>query len=76
MYLVSWALALDLAILAPVLSPAAVAGLCDEAPAADAVRRFETLVGTSLAAFEPAWRRRLLDLRPRDRAGRPVTQAR
>ncbi|MFN9368705.1 MAG: hypothetical protein ACK6CT_08045 [Planctomycetia bacterium] len=75
MYLVSWALALDLAIVAPVLSPTAVTALCAEPPGGDPVRQFETLVGMPVAAFEPAWRRRILDLRPRTPPLRQVIPA-
>jgi hypothetical protein len=73
MYLVSWGLALDLAILAPVLSPSAVAGLCAASPDAEPVALFEVLVGMPVADFEAAWRRRILDLRPRHPNGGPVT---
>lgn len=73
MYLVSWGLALDLAILAPVLSPSAVADLCAAAADVEPIARFETLVGMPVADFEAAWRRRVLDLRPRPGSGGPVT---
>jgi hypothetical protein len=73
MYLVSWGLGLDLAILAPVLSPSAVAGLCAAAADAEPVARFEALVGMPVAEFEAAWRRRILDLRPRPATVGPVT---
>jgi len=67
-YLLAWGLALDLAILDPVLSPDALEALC-RAPAstpvtsADAAREriaeFERLVGMPVDRFEEAWHRRL-----------------
>jgi len=61
-YLAAWGLALDTALLRPVISPAALAGL--EADGADPVAAFESLVGMPLERYEPAWRRRILGLRP------------
>jgi hypothetical protein len=67
-YLVAWGLAFHLAVLEPVLAPRSLAGLCRPATgageAAGRVAEFERLVGTSVAAFETAWRRRMLTLRP------------
>lgn len=72
-YLMAWGLAFHLAILEPVLSREAIAGLAEDAGRGDAPGRraaeFERLVGRPLAEFEPAWRRRLLAARPLD----PVT---
>jgi hypothetical protein len=70
-YLVAWGLAFHLALLEPVLTPQSLTGLqpdrdgADAPPRQDAVRHFETLVGMPVAAFEAAWRRRMLGLRPR-----------
>jgi len=66
-YLLSWGLAFHLALLEPVLSPASLASLAEPA-GADAepgrrVERFERLVGTSVGAFETAWRARLVAAR-------------
>lgn len=68
-YLMAWGLAFHLAILEPVLSREAIAGLADAAGRGDAPGRateFERLVGRPLSEFEPAWRRRLLVARPLD----------
>ena len=65
-YLAAWGLALDLAILRPVITPAALASLCGSAETeSDAVGRFETLAGAPLAEFERGWRQRVLGLRVR-----------
>jgi len=64
-YLVAWGLALDLAVLEPVLNPTALAALCKPAGGdADPVPRFAALVGMPLERYEAAWRRRILELRP------------
>lgn len=72
-YLAAWGLALDLAVLEPVLTPASLAALCRSDAAADPVASFESLVGRPLAAFEADWRSRMLALRARGAA--PVTPA-
>ena len=72
-YLAAWGLAFELAVMEPVLTPAAVAAL-GRGPAEDAVGRFERLVGMPLERFEPRWRERMAELRPAD-ATRPVSPA-
>lgn len=59
-YLAAWAVALDVAILRPVLSRDRLRELV-RSP--DAVAGFERLVGMPLAAYEEAWRRRLRTIR-------------
>jgi hypothetical protein len=65
----AWGLAFHLAVLEPVLTPASLAALCQPSSGGrDAARRvaeFEKLVGVPIAEFEPAWRKRMLALRPR-----------
>ncbi len=72
-YLMAWGLAFHLAVLDPVLSRGAVADLAEAAGDPDRpgrrIAQFERLVGRPLAEFEPAWRRRLLAVRPLE----PVT---
>ncbi len=67
-YLLAWGLALDLAILDPVLSREALERLCTAPGSTDTASReaaedpgadFERLVGMPLERFEEAWRRRL-----------------
>ncbi len=72
-YLVAWGLALDLAVLEPVLAPASLAAACrtaDGSAGADPVRGFETLVGMPIDRFETAWRGRILALK--SRAAKPA----
>jgi hypothetical protein len=68
-YLMAWGLAFHLAVLEPVLTPTSLAALCQPSSGGrDAARRvaeFEKLVGVPIAEFEPAWRKRMLALRPR-----------
>jgi hypothetical protein len=70
-YLMAWGIALDLAILDPVLSRQALERLsaAPAHPGADAaedrIAEFERLVGLPTDAFEQAWRRRLLAARAR-----------
>ena len=68
-YLMAWGLAFHLAVLEPVLTPTSLAALCQPSSGGrDAARRvaeFEKLVGVPIAEFEPAWRKRMLTLRPR-----------
>jgi hypothetical protein len=73
-YLAAWGLAIDLAVMEPVLTPAAVAAL-GRGPAEDAVGRFERLVGMPLDRFEDGWRRRIAGLRGVE-AARPVSPGR
>lgn len=61
-YLTAWGLALDLAIVNPVLSPAGIAQLT-AAGDDDAVARFEALVGMPIDRFDRAWRERMGRLR-------------
>lgn len=70
-YLMAWGIALDLAILDPVLSRQALERL-STAPATpgaddaeDRIAEFERLVAAPVHAFEQAWRRRLLAARVR-----------
>jgi len=63
-YLAAWGLALDLAMLRPVITPTALAAFCGPADREqDPVARFEALVGMPIGEFEPGWRKRVLDLR-------------
>lgn len=71
-YLLAWGLALDLAILDPVLSPESLEKLAAEgsAPAetdgpSARIAEFERLVGMPMDRFETAWRRRILATRAR-----------
>jgi len=59
-YLYAWGLALDLALISPVLSRERL--LAARADADDPLEAFERLVGESIEAFEPRWRRRILGL--------------
>lgn len=61
-YLTAWGLALDLAIIRPVLSAARVRELT-AAGDADAVARFEGLVGMPIDRFDRQWRERMLGIR-------------
>jgi hypothetical protein len=61
-YLAAWGVALDLAMLRPVLSPDRLAGIT--APADDAVAAFERLAGEPIDRYDSGWRRRILTLRP------------
>ena len=61
-YLTAWGLALDLAIIRPVLSAARVRELT-AAGEADAVARFEGLVGMPIDRFDRQWRERMLAIR-------------
>ena len=67
-YLMAWGLAFHMAVLEPVLTPGSLAAVCakttGDAPSDDRVAEFEQLAGLPLAEFEPAWRRRMLALRP------------
>ncbi len=76
-YLAAWGLALDVALLRPVLSPQALVRLTADGET-DAVRGFERLVGMGVEAYDAEWRRRLRSLRagPAEAAGAPpVTRA-
>jgi len=65
-YLAAWGVALDLAMLRPVLSPA---GLADVTAAGDdSLPAFERLTGEPVERYDDGWRNRMLELRP----GRPV----
>jgi len=61
-YLTAWGLALDLAIIRPMLSAARIRELT-AAGDADAVARFEGLVGMPIDHFDRQWRERMLGLR-------------
>lgn len=61
-YLAAWGLALDVAILRPVLSPASIVAMMDDK--GDALARFEGLTGRPIDRYETEWRRRILALRP------------
>ncbi len=66
-YLMAWGLAFQLALVEPVLTPQALAAFGDGSNAArGSVADFEVLIGRPLDAFEPAWRRSMLGLRPAD----------
>lgn len=58
-YLAAWGLALDLAVVRPLLSPAKVRGLT-AAGETDPVARFESLVGMPVDRFDRQWRERIL----------------
>lgn len=59
-YLVAWGLALDVTMLRPVLVRDAETWVRDDGT----VAAFESLTGEPLDRYEPAWRRRILALRP------------
>lgn len=61
-YLTAWGLALDLAVIRPVLTAAKVRELTG-AGDADAVARFEGLVGMPIDRFDREWRERMLGIR-------------
>jgi hypothetical protein len=61
-YLVAWGLALDLAVVRPVLSPAKVRELA-VAGDSEPVARFESLVGMPVDRFDRQWRARMLAVR-------------
>jgi hypothetical protein len=61
-YLAAWGVALDLAMLRPVLSPTGIADIT--AANDDAVAAFERLAGAPVDAYDTGWRRRILALRP------------
>lgn len=61
-YLTAWGLALDLTIIRPVLSAAKVRELTT-AGEADAVARFEELVGVPIDRYDRQWRERMLGIR-------------
>ncbi len=63
-YLAAWGLALDVALLRPVLSPQAIVRITASAEA-DAVGGFERLVGMPVDAYDAEWRRRVRGLRAR-----------
>lgn len=61
-YLAAWGVALDVAMLRPVLTPAAIVAMMrDEG---DPLDRFEQLTGQPIDRYEAEWRRRILALRP------------
>lgn len=65
-YLVAWGLAFHIALIEPVLTPAALAAVgTGAADASGSVTDFEKLVGRPLDVFEPEWRRAMLGLRSR-----------
>jgi len=70
-YLTAWGLALDLAVVRPVLSSGKVREFT-AAGEADAVARFEALVGMPIDLFDRQWRNRLQGMRG---AAGPVTTA-
>lgn len=73
-YLAAWGLALDVAMLRPVVSAATIASLRadeDDDPLAD----FERLVGAAVHRFEAGWKNRILALRPEQANPRAVTPA-
>ena len=61
-YLTAWGLALDLAVIRPVLSPPRIRAFTTAGDAA-AVAGFETLVGMPIDRYDRQWRQRILDLR-------------
>ncbi|MCE9631680.1 MAG: hypothetical protein K8S94_13315 [Planctomycetia bacterium] len=66
-YLAAWGLALDLAMLRPVLSPAAIVEMTKAE--GDPVQSLEKLTGVAIDRYESDWRRRILALggtRPAD----------
>ncbi len=79
-YLAAWGLALDLALLRPVLSPAAIVEMTKTE--GDPVRGLEMLTGVPVERYEADWRRRILalgDTRPAGAAvppPEPVTRGR
>ena len=74
-YLAAWGLALDLAVVRPLLSPAKVRQL-SAAGDIDAVARFESLVGMPVDRFDRQWRERMLAVRHPAAAVRPAPAAR
>lgn len=62
-YLAAWGLALDVALLRPVLTPQGIARLTADGPA-ESVAGFERLVGMPVDDYDADWRRRLRALRP------------
>ncbi len=72
--LAAWGLAFDLAVMEPVLTPAAVTTLAAGTDG-DAVAGFERLVGMPLARYEPQWRARIAAIRG-SAAGQPPSPAR
>lgn len=71
-YLMAWGLALDLAIVRPVLSRQALAGLT-AAGETDPLDRFEAIVGMPVDEYDRRWRQRMVSLRPA--AATPTTGA-
>jgi hypothetical protein len=74
-YLAAWGLALDLAVVRPVLSPAKVRAFT-AAGDTDPVVRFESLVGMPVDRFDRQWRERLLAVRRPAAGVRPTPAAR
>jgi len=76
-YLAAWGLALDIALLHPVLSPQAIVRITASRET-EPVRDFERLVGMPVATYDAEWRRRLRGLRARPAeaaSALPATQA-
>ncbi|MEI6037058.1 MAG: DUF1570 domain-containing protein [Planctomycetota bacterium] len=65
-YLMSWGLAFHLALLDPLLSPAAIEALVAPTDRIEPVRQFEQLVGMPINQFETMWRARMLSLSGRE----------
>ena len=61
-YLTAWGLALDLTVIRPVLSAAKIRDLT-KAGDADAVARFEGVVGMPIDRYDRQWRERMLGIR-------------
>ena len=62
----SWGLAFHLALLDPLLSPAAIEALVAPTDRIEPVRQFEQLVGMPINQFETMWRARMLSLSGRE----------
>ncbi|NBW87130.1 MAG: hypothetical protein EBR23_09960, partial [Planctomycetia bacterium] len=76
-YLAAWGLALDVALLHPVLSPQAIVRITASGET-EPVRDFERLVGMPVATYDAQWRSRLRGLRARPAEAAsavPATQA-
>jgi hypothetical protein len=63
-YLAAWAVAFDLAVLHPVLTPEKIVALSASAHR-DPIPAFEALVGMPIDHYDRMWRQRILDLKPR-----------
>ncbi len=65
-YLMSWGLAFHLALLDPLLSPAAIEALVAPTDRIEPIQQFEQLVGMPINQFETMWRARMLSLSGRE----------